>query len=199
LSLVLDASDLSRYDVFKLPLGQSLTDELRRAIEKCDNCVFISTPRSLKSPWCLAELGAFWGAGKRVIVYLGDPQVDESGIPPQFRGNLWTANAKELVAGTRESELGPVKNIRNGYSVNLAGMDIKVICGRIEECDCADEVCLIALPANEFFDDDCVYDPRSALGAFIQRHFKNNEKEIQELVKIGLKGKPSSVKNSEVS
>jgi hypothetical protein len=68
-------------------------------------------------------------------------------------------------------------------------MALNVIFDRIEECDCSDEASLIALPANEFFDDDCIYDPRSALGAFIQRHFKNDAAKIQELVKVALERK----------
>jgi hypothetical protein len=32
--------------------------------------VFIATPASVKSSWCQAELGAFWGAGKPIIPYV---------------------------------------------------------------------------------------------------------------------------------
>ena len=68
-------------------------------------------------------------------------------------------------------------------------MALNVIFDRIEECDCSDEASLIALPANGFFDDDCIYDPRSALGVFVQRHFKNDVAKIQELVKVALERK----------
>jgi TIR domain len=189
LCLALDSSNIRRYDVSKLSPGEALTIALRSAIEECDHCVFIATPRSLKSAWCLAELGAFWGAGKRVIVYQGDPLVDESVIPPQFRGNLWTADAKDLLAGIMASAAAGVRVIPNGYSVNLVGMVLNVTFGRMEECGCVDEASLIALPASEFFDDECFHDPRSALGAFMQRHFKNEVTEIQDLVKVALDGK----------
>jgi len=168
LCLALDGSGISRRDVSRLALGQPLAEGLRTAIDECDVCVFLATARSLQSQWCLAELGAFWGAGKKVLVYLADPAIDESAIPPQFRGNLWTANARDLVQGIRETDTRRVHGIPNGYCVNLGRMTIRVIFGQIQEFDYADEACMVALPANEFFDDDCINDSCSALGAFMQ-------------------------------
>ena len=191
LCLALDASGVSRRDVSRLPLGQPLAEGLRAAIDECDVCVFLATARSLQSKWCLAELGAFWGAGKKVIVYLADPAIDESVLPPQFRGNLWTANATELVQGIKETDTRRVQSIPNGYCVNLGRMRIKVILGRIEKLDCSDEACMVALPANEFFDDDCIHDSRSALGAFVQHHFKGKVADIQALVRAVLANDPT--------
>ena len=78
----LDNSGVSRWDVSKLAVGKPLADGLRDAIESCDDCVFVATPRSLESRWCLAELGAFWGAGKRVILFIADPEVSAQELPP---------------------------------------------------------------------------------------------------------------------
>jgi hypothetical protein len=187
---------VSRWDVAKLSLGKSLAEGLRAAIEECDVCIFLATTHSLESRWCLAELGAFWGAGKKVVVYLADPEVDESEIPPQFRGNLWTADAMRLVKAIKETDTGRVRKTTNGYYASLGTMVIRVSLGRIEESDCSDEDCLVALPANEFFDDDCIHDSRSALGAFMQHHFKNNIPDIQALVRNALVNEPSEeVKN----
>lgn len=191
LCLALDKSGVLRRDVSRLSLGKPLAEGLRAAIEECDVCVFLATARSLESRWCLAELGAFWGAGKKVIVYLADPAIDESALPPQFRGNLWTANAIELVEGVKETGDSRVRSIPNGYCVSLGRMTIKVILGRIEEADCNDEACMVALPANEFFDDDCIHDSRSALGAFMQHHFKGNIPDIQALVRAALANEPT--------
>jgi hypothetical protein len=96
----------------------------------------------------------FLGAGKKVVVYLADPEVDESELPPQFHGNLWTADAKRLVRAIREENTGRVQKTTNGYCTSLGAMTIKVSLGRIEETDCSEENCLIMLPANEFFDDE---------------------------------------------
>jgi hypothetical protein len=190
LCLALDGVGVLRSDVSKLALGQPLAEGLRAAIEECDMCVFLATARSLQSRWCLAELGAFWGAGKKVIVYLADPGIDESALPPQFQGNLWTSSATELVQGIKSIDTRRVHSMPNGYCVNLGRITLKVVLGRIEKLDYSDESCMVALPANEFFDDDCIYDHRSALGAFMQHHFKDNIADIQALVRAALANEP---------
>jgi len=87
---ILDRSGVGRWDPKTMAAGQSLADQLREAIRICDACVFLATKQSVMSKWCMAELGAFWGAGKQVIIFLTDPEVDESQIPAQFKGNLYT-------------------------------------------------------------------------------------------------------------
>jgi hypothetical protein len=47
------------------PIG----DTLREQIQSCHGCLWVLTENSLKSDWCLVEVGAFWGAGKPVIIY----------------------------------------------------------------------------------------------------------------------------------
>ena len=192
LCLALDGAGILRCDVSKLSLGKPLAEGLRAAIEDCDMCIFLATPRSLKSQWCLAEAGAFWGAGKKVIIYLADPAMDEFVLPPQFRGNLWTANASELVVAIRETDVAGVQSIPNGYSVRLGRMTINVIMGRIEDINCSDHASMVALPANEFFDDECIHDPQSSLGAFMQHYFKGKIPDIQGLVKHALAHEPTT-------
>jgi hypothetical protein len=80
-----------------MAVGQSLADQLREAIRICDACVFLATKRSVESRWCMAELGAFWGAGKRVIVFLADPEIHEAHLPVQFQGNLWSRDARKVL------------------------------------------------------------------------------------------------------
>ena len=175
-------------DVSKLSLGKTLAEGLRVAIEECQVCIFLATARSLESRWCLCGAGAFWGQEK-VFIYLADPEINESDLPPQFRGNLWTVDAMQLVEAVKETDTGPVRKT-NGYCTSLGAMTINVSLGRIEEAEC-DEECLIALPANEFFDDDCIHDSRSALGAFIQYHSEENISDIQALVRNALVKVPS--------
>jgi len=46
--------------------------------------------------------------------------------------------------------------------------------GRIEESSLTpEEDTVVALPANEFFDDECITDQRSALGAFVSAHCRD--------------------------
>ena len=95
----------------------------------------------------------------------------------------------QLVEAIKETDTGRVRKTTNGYCTSLGAMMINVSLGRIEESDC-DEDCLVALPASEFFDDDCIHDPNSALGAFMQDHFKENIPDIQALVKDALVNEP---------
>jgi hypothetical protein len=103
LSLALEGAQIPRFDVDTLTPGLSLADQLRAVIDKCEVCIFLATRRSIQSRWCLAELGAFWGAGKRAIVYLADPDLQEADIPPQFQGNLRTTSARQLVAAVGDA------------------------------------------------------------------------------------------------
>lgn len=52
-------------------------------------CVFVATRDSVASSWCGAELGAFWGAGKPVIIYIAEASLSEDEMPHQFRGHLF--------------------------------------------------------------------------------------------------------------
>jgi hypothetical protein len=95
--LAVDAGGIKRWDPATMPAGESLADQLRDAIRECEVCAFIATRRSIESPWCLAELGAFWGAGKRVLLFMVDPDLSDPMLPPQFKGNLRVNTAQELI------------------------------------------------------------------------------------------------------
>ena len=95
--LVLDGAGIKRWGQEEMAIGLSLADQLRQAIRICEACVFLATKRSVESKWCMAELGAFWGAGKQVIIFLADPEIGEAQIPIQFQGNLWTRDARRIL------------------------------------------------------------------------------------------------------
>lgn len=67
--LALDGKHIDRWDPESMAIGQSLADQLREAIRICDTCVFLATKRSVESKWCMAELGAFWGAGNMSLSF----------------------------------------------------------------------------------------------------------------------------------
>ena len=75
-----------------------------------------------------------------------------------------------------------IKNTKNGYSIRIGLSDLNVNYGQIEECEATDPECIVALPANEFFDDDCINDKASALGAYIQKAFPAQVDKIRALV-----------------
>jgi hypothetical protein len=83
--------------------------------------------------------------------------------------------------------ISKVENIKSGFSIKHGRLTLNVVFGQIQDFDCSEENCLVALPANEFFDDDCINDSSSALGAYIQCHFKDNISKIQTIVKKELR------------
>src|SRR5262245_17516862 len=94
--LVLDGAGIKRWGQEEMAIGLSLADQLRQAIRVCEACVFLATKRSVESKWCMAELGAFWGTGRQVIIFLADPDISEAQLPAQFQGNLWTRDARRV-------------------------------------------------------------------------------------------------------
>ncbi len=82
--------------------GAPLADQLREMIQHCDACVFLATRNSVESKWCLAELGAFWGVGKGVVIYIADCKLQPTALPPQFTGNVWTRTTMEVARAVKK-------------------------------------------------------------------------------------------------
>jgi CheY-like chemotaxis protein len=96
------------WDPAEIKAGLLLREQLRQAVEECAVCIFVATHESGASSWCSAEMGAFWGAGKPVLVYLADSSLKEQGLPDIVKGDVWEQNmwkvaarAKELLATTK--------------------------------------------------------------------------------------------------
>jgi hypothetical protein len=77
--------------------GQALSEELRSVVESCVVCVFLATRNSLASARCQAEMGAFWGAGKPVIVYLDDDKLNREDLPKQFQPDKRVETTRQVV------------------------------------------------------------------------------------------------------
>jgi TIR domain/Super-infection exclusion protein B len=101
LCFALESERLEYWNTRTMKAGVSLKDQLREAINKCDVCIFIATRSSVNSKWCLAETGAFWGAGKRIILYVADPDIDKDEMPPLFEGDLWICNVRDVINQTK--------------------------------------------------------------------------------------------------
>jgi hypothetical protein len=86
-----------KYSTVKPTAGRPLGAELRQAIRKCAACVFIATRESLGSGWCKAEIGAFWGAGKPVVIYKVDKTLTDRELPPQSLGDKLAMDLPEVV------------------------------------------------------------------------------------------------------
>ena len=63
--------------------------------------------------------------------------------------------------------------------------------GRIQDYQPAEPHAAILLPANEYFDDECITDPSSSLGAFVHHHFDGKLEEFLHQVQAELAGRPS--------
>lgn len=82
--------------------GSSLRDQLRTSVDECSVCIFIATHRAVQSSWCGAELGAFWGAGKPILVYISDSSLKEDDLPPIVHGLVWERRISRIVARAGE-------------------------------------------------------------------------------------------------
>lgn len=123
--------------------GSSLRDQLRQAVGECSVCVFVATRRALKSSWCGAELGAFWGAGKPIIVYLADSELKNEELPPVVQDDVWEGKIKKIVeragelaraaaAAAGDPDSAPLNNLTAGdlkklivAAVSLSAADSK--------------------------------------------------------------------------
>lgn len=80
-----------------------------------------------------------------------------------------------------------IKKMRNGYSTVVGRSEVNVLFGQLEKLADERKESLVVLPANEFFDDACIQDTRSALGAYVNARFKNQADQINALVTTELK------------
>ena len=83
-----------------------------------------------------------------------------------------------------------IEPVQNGYRLRLGRTQVSVSYGDLRTCDATAPGSVVVLPANEFFDDDCVNDTRSSLGAYIQHAFPGRGRDIQELIAHKLVGVP---------
>jgi len=85
----LDERSVAYWNPGEVQPGSSLREQLRAAIERCDVCIFIATRKSIESSWCGAELGAFWGTGRPIIVYVAESSIEDNELPPVVQGDVW--------------------------------------------------------------------------------------------------------------
>jgi predicted transcriptional regulator YheO len=100
LCAALDGAGVSRWDPETMTPGLPLADQLRAAIDACGGCIFIATSNSVASSWCMAEMGAFWGSGKPVIIFSVE-DVQASTVLPQFAHLLRTNDARRVVTAAK--------------------------------------------------------------------------------------------------
>jgi CheY-like chemotaxis protein len=99
--------------------GESLRNQLRQAIRSCSVCIFIASHKSVKSTWCGAELGAFWGVEIPIIVYLADGSLPEEDLPPVVHGDVWDQRLARIAS--RAAELVKERGGSAGHGVISPG------------------------------------------------------------------------------
>ncbi len=93
----LEAAQIPHWGQHDLTPGASLADQLRELIKESPVCIFVATKNSVESAWCGAELGAFWGAGKPVVIYIADSNLESDKLPKQFQGHLLERRIRRVV------------------------------------------------------------------------------------------------------
>jgi hypothetical protein len=73
--------------------GQQIVERVQEGVRESFCCVLLLNSYSVKSTWCMAEVGAFWGANKPIIVYPIQPRCDA----PAFLQGLRRANSTDEV------------------------------------------------------------------------------------------------------
>jgi hypothetical protein len=79
------------------------------------------------------------------------------------------------------------------YRMHIGRTEVCVRFGDIRSCHSKDPGAVVALPANEFFDDDCIRDTRSALGAYMASAFPQAIGDIQKSIAQKLENAPSEL------
>lgn len=98
----------------------------------------------------------------------------------------------ELLLGGLAIPSSAVNGRSKGHTCTRIGRaTVHVEIGRIQDYQSDDSRSVIALPANEYFDDECINDVNSSLGAFVQHHFNGNVDEFTRQVRAELDGLPS--------
>jgi hypothetical protein len=108
---------------------------------------------------------------------------------------LWTAHKATEGVGAG-LDLTRVTEKKGVLSANVSGCEIRVIEGRLEDLP-PDSGTVIVLPCNEYFDDECAGDAKSALGAYVNRAFDGQVAPFIALVKDECKRKLGTPKSQQ--
>jgi hypothetical protein len=141
-----------------------------------------------------AALGPACTKIREVLARLNVRAVEE----PQSRRRLDTAMARmsrdlELLLGGQviaDPPSDPLTVPTHAIS-RIGPATVELRFGRIEDVSTDEAGSVVALPANEYFDDECIRDGNSSLGAFVQHAFGSRLDEFLREVRAQLVGLPS--------
>jgi hypothetical protein len=88
--------------------GGLIDQGLRRAVSDSSCCVLVLDRHTEGSPWCMLEVGAFWGRDKPIVVYRTDPALP----PPAFLAGFHVAkNPSEVIEAIRAALVEPPRSM----------------------------------------------------------------------------------------
>jgi hypothetical protein len=120
-----------------------------------------------------------------VLVVVGIALLGLSGLG--FGLTLWMKHKtdEDMGAGL---DLTRVRESNGAMWTTVSGCEIRVVDGRLQDY-APDAGTVIVLPCNEYFDDECAGDTKSALGAYVNRAFEGQVEAFISLVKDECKKK----------
>ena len=98
----LDQRAVAYWNPAEIHAGASLREQLRAAVARCSLCIFIASRKSIDSSWCGAELGAFWGAGKPIVVYLAEASLTDDELPQIVQGDVWERRISKIAERAKD-------------------------------------------------------------------------------------------------
>jgi len=102
---------------------------------------------------------------------------------------------KSLLTDEEQPSAAPsgITGTDDEYRMHIGRTEVCVRFGDIRSCHSKDPGAVVALPADEFFDDDCILDTRSALGAYMASAFPRAIGDIQKSIAQKLENAPSEL------
>jgi hypothetical protein len=98
-----------------------------------------------------------------------------------FGYTLWTKDKTDEDKGAG-LDLTRVREDNGVMCTTVSGCEIRVLSGRLQDYNTGAETAIV-LPCNEYFDDQCAGDTKSALGAYVNRAFDGQVEAFASLVK----------------
>ena len=96
-------------------------------MEQCCLCIFVASKKSVESSWCGAELGAFWGAGKPILVYLAEASMPDELLPQIVQGDVWERRLAKIADRAREihGQNDAVGNAQGRTGTSVANLTVE--------------------------------------------------------------------------
>lgn len=98
-------------DKDEISAGENINHRLKNGVNESACCIFLLNSHSLVSPWCMAEVGSFWGAGKKIIIYNIEPRCEL----PSYLTGIKVANTLSDIIDACKSVEAPLLHIDSAF------------------------------------------------------------------------------------